>query len=88
MNLGPWLFRYQVAILEEYDGFENPHSMVLNKLVVWTRVLSLPDNYLHANVIQGMCRLMGEIQEVQIKLPAGNAGEFDRVRAKIDVTKN
>lgn len=73
--------------MAEYDGFEDPSMVVLNKLAVWARVLTLPDNYLHEVVIRGMCRPMGEIQEVQIKLPAGYVGEFVRVRVKIDVTK-
>lgn len=87
MNLGSWLFRYQGVIMGEYDGYENPRSVVLNKLAVWARVLRLPDNYLHEPIIKGMCRPMGEIKEVQIKLPVGFVGEFVRVRAKIDVLK-
>lgn len=87
MNLGPWLFRYQGVILEEYDGFEDPGSIEQNKLAVWARVLRLPDNYLHEVVIKGMCRPMGEITEVQIKLPARYIGELVRVRVKIYVRK-
>ena len=44
---GPWLFRNQQALLiQEYDGFLNPRSVILDKLDVWGRVLKLPDNYL------------------------------------------
>lgn len=60
---------------------------MLDKFVVRARVLRLPDNYLHEEVIRGMCRPMGEILEVQIRLPAGYVGEFVRVRAKINVKK-
>lgn len=88
MNMGPLLFRYQAMIMEEYDGYENPRVVVLNKLAVWARVLQSPDNYLHEAVIKGMCRPMGEITEVQVRLPTGFFGEFVCVRAKIDVTKN
>jgi ribosomal protein L32 len=35
----------------------------------------------------GMCRNMGEIKEVQIKLPSGYAGEFVRIHVKLDVKK-
>lgn len=34
-----------------------------------------------------MCRPMGVILEVRIRLPVGYAGEFVHVRAKIDVNK-
>jgi hypothetical protein len=73
--------------MEEYDGFQNRRTIVLNKIVVWVRVLQLPDNYLKEPVIRGMCRPVGEVREVQITLPAGFIGEFARVRIKIDVAK-
>ncbi|KAM0906228.1 hypothetical protein ACQ4PT_016910 [Festuca glaucescens] len=88
MKMGPWLFRNNYAlILEEYDGFMKLRSVVLDKIVVWVRVLKLPDNYLVEHVIKGICRPMGEIKEFQTKLPAGFAGEFVRVRVKLDVSK-
>lgn len=87
MNMGPWLFQKEAVVMEEYDGFENPRSIVLDKLAVWARVLRLLDSYLHEVVISGMCRPMGEITDVQINLPAGYVGEFVRVRVKINVMK-
>jgi hypothetical protein len=88
MNMGPWLFRNNYALMmEEYDGFQNPRTIVLDKIVVWARVLQLPDNYLKEPMIRGMCRPVGEVKEVQIKLPAGFIGEFARVRIKLDVSK-
>lgn len=34
MYEGPWLFREQAVIMEEYDGFKNPDSFKLDKLCV------------------------------------------------------
>jgi hypothetical protein len=73
--------------MEEYDGLQNPRSIVLDKLTIWAQVMKLPDLYLRVPIIKGMCRSMGEILEVQIKLPAGYIGEFVRVRAKMDINK-
>ena len=87
INKGPWLFRNQGVLIEEYDGFKKPESMVLDKLVVWARVLKLPDNYLFPAAIKGMCRKMGRVLEVQTTLPAGFVGEFVRVRVELTVTK-
>jgi hypothetical protein len=40
MNMGPWLFRNNYALMmEEYDGFQNPRLIVLNKVAVWIRVM-------------------------------------------------
>ena len=87
MSEGPWLFRNQAVILQEYDGFTNPRSIVLDKLAIWAWVLKLPDNYLKEAVIKGMCRKMGFISEVQTTLPASYVGAFVRVRAHLDVNK-
>ena len=54
MNGGPWLFRNQGVLIEEYDGFTNPSSIVLTKIEVSARILKLPDNYLKEEVIKGM----------------------------------
>ncbi|KAM0840167.1 hypothetical protein ACQ4PT_059801 [Festuca glaucescens] len=88
MFMGPWLFRNNYALLmEEYDGFQKPRSIVLDKLAVWVRVMHLPDNYMKDPMIKGMCRPVGEVKEEHVKLLIGFAGEFARVRVKIDVNK-
>ena len=74
-------------MIQEYDGFLNPRSVILDKLDVWGRVLKLPDNYLKEEIIRGMCRTIGQVLEVQTLLPAGFAGEFVRIKVRIDVNK-
>jgi hypothetical protein len=65
MNMRPWLFRNNFGLLmEEYDGFQNPRTIVLNKIAVWVRVLQLPDNYLKEPVIRGMRRSVAEVKDV------------------------
>ncbi|XBI02071.1 hypothetical protein VPH35_130694 [Triticum aestivum] len=82
---GPWLFRDQVVILEEYDGFKNPDSFKLDKIEVWAQIHRLPDNFLIEPAVKGLASRIGEVKEVQLKLPAGFFGEYVRVRVKIDV---
>lgn len=76
-----------LSAIEEYDRFQNPRTMALDKLVLWSQVLRLPDNYLPEPIIKGMCRPMGPILEVQITLLAGFVGEFVRIQPKIDLNK-
>jgi hypothetical protein len=38
-------------------------------------------------IIRGICKNMGEIKEIQIKLPVGYVGEFVRIQVRIDVNK-
>jgi hypothetical protein len=77
MFMGPWLLRNNYALLlEEYEGFQNPRSIVLDKQAVWAQVMHLPDNYMKEHVIRGMCRSVGEVMEVQVKLPTSFMGVF------------
>ncbi|KAK1601667.1 hypothetical protein QYE76_037686 [Lolium multiflorum] len=52
MKQGPWVFRNQTVMIEEYDGFSNPRSVVLDKITVWAQVLKLPDMLLKEPVIR------------------------------------
>lgn len=76
MVMGPWFFRNQAVLMEEYDGFGNPRSVFLEKLTVWVQVHKLLDNYLHEQIVRGMCRTIGEVKEVQLRLPASFVGEL------------
>jgi hypothetical protein len=87
MFQGPWFFRNQALIIEEYDGFANPRTVVLDKITVWAQVWKLPDLCLKEPIIKGMCRSMGEVLEVQIKLPTGFVGPFVRIRVKLHIDK-
>jgi hypothetical protein len=43
MNREPWLFRKNYALMmEEYDGFQKPRSIVLDKITISARVMKLP----------------------------------------------
>ncbi|KAK1670376.1 hypothetical protein QYE76_058535 [Lolium multiflorum] len=87
MHQGPWLFRDQALIIEEYDGFTNPKTVKLDRVGVWAQVHKLPDNYLQTPIIKGTCRNVGEVTEVQIKLPSGFVGSFVRIKVRLDVNK-
>ncbi|KAF7054677.1 hypothetical protein CFC21_062316 [Triticum aestivum] len=82
---GPWLFRDHAVIMKEYDGFKKPESVVLDKLSVWAQIHVLLDNFLIERAVRGLASRIGEVEEVQLKLPAGFCGEFVRVRVKIDI---
>ena len=44
MNQGPWLFGKQALLIEEYDGFPNPKSVKLDRVMVWAQIHKLRDN--------------------------------------------
>jgi hypothetical protein len=59
----------------------------MDRVTVWAQIHKLPDNYLKEHVIRGMARGVGEVTEVQIKLPASFIGSFVRLKVKLDVNK-
>ncbi|KAI5006835.1 hypothetical protein ZWY2020_040798 [Hordeum vulgare] len=69
---GPWLFRGQTLIMKEYDG-------------VWAQIHRLPDNFLIDQTVCGMATHIGEVEEIQLRLPTGFFGEFVRVEVSIDI---
>ena len=85
MAEGPWLFRDQAVIMQEYDGFKNPDAFKLDKLSVWAQIHRLPDKFLIEPAVKGLASRIGEVEEIQLKLPAGFFGEFVRVKVKIDI---
>uniref|UniRef100_A0A8I6Y6H3 CCHC-type domain-containing protein n=1 Tax=Hordeum vulgare subsp. vulgare TaxID=112509 RepID=A0A8I6Y6H3_HORVV len=85
MSEGPWLIRDRVVIIQEYDGFKNPDSFKLDKLVVWAQIHRLPDKFLIEPAVRGLASRIGDVEEVQLKLPTGFFGEFVRVKVKIDI---
>jgi hypothetical protein len=42
MEEGPWIFRENVVLLEEYDGITKPSKVVFNSLSIWVRIYDLP----------------------------------------------
>ena len=73
--------------MAEHDGYSNPRSIVLDRLAVWAQIYKLPDNFLHENIVRSICRPIGEVLDVQLKLVARFIGEFVHVRVNMKVTK-
>ena len=69
---GPWLFKGQAVIMKEYDRFKNPESIQLDKLTVWAQIHRLPDNFLIEPAVRGMASRIGEVEEVQLRIPTGS----------------
>ena len=88
IHQGPREFRGSALIIQEYDGFSNPESVKLGRIETWAQIHKLPDGVLKKQeFVMNLARRIGEVQEVQIKLPNGFVGQFIRVRVKLDVNK-
>jgi hypothetical protein len=63
---GPWLFRRQAVIIEEYDGLTNTESIALDSIRVWFRIMGLPDLFRNEAVAKLIASKMGEVIKVEM----------------------
>ena len=63
-------------------GLQNPRSINLDNIDVWAQIHKLLNNCLKEPIIRGMACGVGEIKEVQIKLPRGIVGSFFGLKVK------
>ena len=84
IHKGPWLFRNQGVLIEEYDGFTKPSQIKLDTMEIWAQIHDLPDGFFPM-----LRALAGKIGEVVFVEPKSHdfEGNFYRVRVKIDVHK-
>jgi hypothetical protein len=47
---GPWFFRGNAVLLEEYDGISKPSTMEFKNLSLWARVYDLPTSFRTQNI--------------------------------------
>ncbi|KAE8794249.1 putative disease resistance protein RGA3 [Hordeum vulgare] len=73
------------VMMGEYDDFGNSRIVLMDKITIWAQVHKLQDNYLHEQIVRGVCCNMAEVMEVHVKLLVGFVGKFVRVRLRIKV---
>jgi hypothetical protein len=83
---GPWLFRNWGIVIQPYDGYSKPSSMILDRLPIWIQIHDIPEVYLAKKEIQqNLAGRLGKFIKVDIEGSAG--GNFVRVRVELDVNK-
>lgn len=84
MEEGPWTFKGKAVVIEPYDGYTRPSTVVLNKVDMWIQIHDLQDMFFH--LIKSLAGTVGEYIYVEQK-SQDFEGNFFRVRVKVDVTK-
>ncbi|KAM0859874.1 hypothetical protein ACQ4PT_046911 [Festuca glaucescens] len=87
MHGGPWLFRRNAVVIEEYDGLVNTETIPLDSIRVWARIMGLSDLVRNPAVARLLASKMGEVLEVQMGMNGVNYGKFVRVYVKINLKK-
>lgn len=84
MEEGPWTFKGKAVVIEPYDGYTRPSTVVMNKVDMWIQIHDLQDMFFH--LIKSLAGTVGEYIYVEQK-SQDFEGNFFRVRVKVDVTK-
>jgi hypothetical protein len=83
---GPWLFRNWGMVIQGYDGYTKPSSLILDKLPIWIQIHDIPEVYLKKKeILQNLAGRVGKFIKVDTEGSAG--GNFVRVRVELDVNK-
>jgi hypothetical protein len=83
---GPWLFRQPVVCIEPYDGLLAPEKIDLNLFETWVQIHKLSVGYRNKTLITNLTeKKVGKVVEVQTDVQG--AGNFVRVRVRMDVRK-
>jgi hypothetical protein len=82
---GPWLFRRNAIVVEEYDGLINTETIALDSIRVWARIMGLPE--LVRNKAAMMASNMGEVLDVELGSNGVQYVKFVRVYLRINLSK-
>jgi hypothetical protein len=81
---GPWNFRGNPVLIEEYDGFTKPSEVKLFYFDIWIQIHDLPIGY--APMIKSLASKVGQFIHSE-GISNDFEGNFYRVKVKMDVRK-
>ncbi|KAM0852123.1 hypothetical protein ACQ4PT_051987 [Festuca glaucescens] len=87
MHGGPWLFRRNAVVIEEYDSLVNTETISLDSIRVWIRIMGLPDLVRNPAAARIMAKKIGKVLEVEMGTNGVNYVKFVRVYLSINLKK-
>jgi hypothetical protein len=87
MHGGPWMFRRNAVVIEEYDGLVNTETIALDSIRVWIHIMGLPELVRNTAAAKAMAGKLGEVLEVDLGLKGAPYVKFVRVYMRIKLKK-
>jgi hypothetical protein len=87
MHGGPWLFRCNAVVIEEYDGLVNTETIPLDSIRVWISIMGLPDLVRNPAVARTLAGKIGQVIEVEMGTNGVKYTKFVRVYVRINLKK-
>jgi hypothetical protein len=83
---GPWLFRNWGIVIQGYDGYSKPSTLILDKLPIWIQIHDIPEVYLKKKeILENLAGRVGNF--IKIDTAGASGGNLFRVRVELDVNK-
>lgn len=84
---GPWFFRGNAVLLEEYDGITKPSTVKFRNLNIWVRVYDVPTGFRTKNIGRQIGDKIGQFLMVDLDDETGGWRDYLRIRIKLDIEK-
>ncbi|KAK1669061.1 hypothetical protein QYE76_057220 [Lolium multiflorum] len=83
---GPWLFRNWGIVIQGYDGYSKPSTLILDKLPIWIQIHDIPEAYLKKKeILENLAGRVGKF--INVDTVGASGGNFVRVRVELYVNK-
>jgi hypothetical protein len=87
MHGGPWLFRRNAVVIEEYNRLVNTEMIPLDSIRVWVRIMGMPELIRNTAATKAMAGKLGEVLLVELGANGASYVKFVRVYIKIKLKK-
>jgi hypothetical protein len=84
---GPWFFRGNAVLLEEYDGISKPSTMEFKNLSLWARVYDLPTSFRTQNIGHQNGEKIRKFLKVELDDEANGWRDYLCIRVKLEIEK-
>jgi hypothetical protein len=87
MEEGPWFFRGNIVLLEEYDGVTKPSIVKFKKLAIWARVYDLPTSFRNKKIRHQLGDKIGKTLWVESDDDVKGWRDYLCIRVNLDIDK-
>jgi hypothetical protein len=84
---GPWIFRGNDVLIDEYDGITKPSTVKFKNLAIWARIYDLPTGFRTESIGHQIGNKIGKTLCVETDENMSGWRDYLRIRVKLDIEK-
>ncbi|XP_073353636.1 uncharacterized protein [Aegilops tauschii subsp. strangulata] len=87
LNDRPWTFNKRLLVVEDFDPAKTLNEYEFKKIPIWVRLHGIPMGSMYRESGEAIGKEIGEVLDVDVDECGMAAGEFMRVKVRLDITK-